>query len=116
MMSTENFLYRALSEEEMDQQTCSEKEDSSHETARDYSPYLIFLTSYQAVFTILCTLFFNTEMKRSMADHHILQNHDKEVITDSLTLGNESENVNDKELLNDGIEKEQIENVSSLLC
>ena len=115
-MSTENFLYRPLSDDEMDQQTCSDKDDSSHETARDYSPYLIFLTTCEAVFTVLYCIFFNTEMRRSKADNHMLEKRSEEVKTGLSTFGSEYEETNDKQPFNEGIEKEDIKNISSNLC
>ena len=68
LLVAELGLYRPLSEVEMEIQTCSEKNDTSHEIAKDYSPYLIFITSYIAAFAIIHILFFRPEMKRSAAD------------------------------------------------
>ena len=107
MVSTENFLYRPLSDEDMDQQTCSDKNDSSHETARDYSPYLIFITTCAAVFTFLYCMFFNTEMRRSKADNHMLEKRKEEVTTDLSVLRSEDEETNDQKPFNEGIEKEE---------
>ena len=116
MMSTENFLYSPLSDEEMDQQTCSDKQDWSHETARNYTPYLIFITTCITVFTVLYCLFFNPEMRRSKADNHILQKKEELIERDSSTFRNESEETNDKEPFNEGIEKEETGKSSSNLC
>ena len=68
LMLAEFVLYKPLSEAELEIQTCSEKNDTSHEQAKDYSPYMIFITSYAAVFVVMYILLFNPEMKRSNAD------------------------------------------------
>ena len=78
LMATERFLYRPLSEKEMEKQTCSDREDFSHETAQDYTPFVIFITSYVAFFVILYALFFDPEMKRSNADHQPLEKKEED--------------------------------------
>lgn len=90
LMGAENVLYRPLSEAEMEIQTCSEKGDTSHEQAKDYSPYAIFITSYAAVFVVLYILFFHPEMKRSNADCMLLRD-DKEANVTVSTSTNESD-------------------------
>ena len=89
-MGAENALYRPLSDAEMEIQTCSEKGDTSHEQAKDYSPYAIFITSYAAVFVVLYILFFHPEMKRSKADTMLLRD-DKEANVTVSTSTNESD-------------------------
>ena len=92
-MVAENALYRPLSEQEMEKQTCSEKGDTSHETAKDYSPYAIFITTYAAVLVVLYILFFHPEMKRTNADTNQLLKGDKDVnVTVSTSTNNESIN------------------------
>jgi hypothetical protein len=71
-MALENILYRPLSEAELEIQTCSEKEDTSHELAKDYLPYSIFITVYAAAFVVLYVVFSSPEMKRSNADKLVL--------------------------------------------
>ena len=89
-MLAETALYRPLSEAEMEIQTCSEKGDTSHEQAKDYSPYAIFITSYAAVFVVIYILFFHPEMKRSNADSMLLRD-DKEANVTVSTSTNESD-------------------------
>ena len=89
-MGAENALYRPLSEAEMEIQTCSEKGDTSHEQAKDYSPYAIFITSYAAVFVIIYILFFHPEMKRTNADGMLLRD-DKEANVTVSASTNESD-------------------------
>ena len=92
-MGAENALYRPLSEQEMEKQTCSEKGDTSHETAKDYSPYAIFITTYAAVFVVLYILFFHPEMKRTNADKNQLLKGGKDAnVTVSTSSNNESDN------------------------
>ena len=91
LMGAENALYRPLSEQEMEKQTCSEKGDTSHETAKDYSPYAIFITTYAAVFVVLYILFFHPEMKRTKADQLLQEDKDANA-TVSTSTNNESEN------------------------
>ena len=90
LMLAETALYRPLSEAEMEIQTCSEKGDTSHEQAKDYSPYVIFITSYVAVFAVVYILFFHPEMKRSNADNVLLRDDKEDRVTMS-TLTNESD-------------------------
>ena len=90
LMGAENALYRPLSEKEMEKQTCSEKGDTSHETAKDYSPYAIFITSYAAVFVVIYILFFHPEMKRSNADKMLLKG-DRDINVTVSTSTNESD-------------------------
>ena len=68
MMAFENIIYSHLSEDEMALQTCSEKYDSSHEQAKDYLPYSIFIASWMAISGSFYVLLFNPELKRSKAD------------------------------------------------
>ena len=89
-MGAENALYRPLSEAEMEIQTCSEKGDTSHEQAKDYSPYAIFITTYAGVFVVLYILFFHPEMKRTNADSLLLRD-DKEANVTVSTSTNESD-------------------------
>ena len=89
-MGAENALYRPLSDVEMEIQTCAEKGDISHETAKDYSPYAIFITSYAAFFVVIYILFFHPEMKRSNADNLLLRG-DKDANVTVSTSTNESE-------------------------
>ena len=90
LMGAENALYRPLSEKEMEKQTCAEKGDTSHETAKDYSPYAIFITSYAAFFVVIYILFFHPEMKRSNADKLLLKG-DQEVNVTVSSSTNESD-------------------------
>ena len=89
-MGAENALYRPLSDAEMEKQTCAEKGDTSHEQAKDYSPYAIFITTYAAVFVVLYILFFHPEMKRSNADNALLKG-DKDANITVSTSTNESD-------------------------
>ena len=73
LMAIENILYRPLSEAELEKQTCADKEDTSHELAKDYLPYSVFVTVYMTAFVLLFTLFFQPEMKRSKADKLVLE-------------------------------------------
>ena len=92
-MGAENALYRPLSEQEMEKQTCSEKGDTSHETAKDYSPYAIFITTYAAILVVHYILFFHPEMKRTNADTNQLLKGDKDVnVTVSTSTNNETDN------------------------
>ena len=68
LMAVEPILRNPLSESEMKKQTCAPTGDTSHEQAKDYLPYTIFLTVYVGIFIILYCIFFNPEMKRSNAD------------------------------------------------
>ena len=68
MMAFENIIYSHLSEDEMALQTCSEKDDRSHEQAKDYLPYSVFIASWMAMSGCLYVLLYNPEMKRSKAD------------------------------------------------
>ena len=90
LMGAENALYKPLSEAEMEIQTCSEKGDTSHEQAKDYTPYAIFITSYTAVLVVVYILFFHPEMKRSNADGMLLRD-DKEAYVTMSTSTNESD-------------------------
>ena len=94
-MGAENALYRPLTKDEMEIQTCAEKGDTSHEQAKDYSPYAIFITSYAALFVVLYILFFHPEMKRSNADQMLLGGGIDANITAS-TSTNESERLGKK--------------------
>ena len=96
-MGAENALYRPLSDQEMDKQTCSEKGDTSHETAKDYSPYAIFITSYAAFFVVLYILFFHPEMKRTNADKNQLLKGDNDANITVSTSTNESDKLCRKE-------------------
>ena len=96
-MGAENALYRPLSEQEMEIQTCSEKGDTSHETAKDYSPYAIFITTYAAVFVVLYILFFHPEMKRTNADKNLLLKGDNDANITISTSTNESEKLSRQE-------------------
>ena len=89
-MAAENALHRPLTEDEMRQQTCSEAGDTSHEQAKDYSPYAIFITSYTGVLVLLYVVFFNPEMKRSNADR-MLTGVDQEANFTASTSNNDSE-------------------------
>ena len=40
LMAMERILYRPLSEDEMEIQVCADKEDTAHEQAKDYLPYM----------------------------------------------------------------------------
>ena len=91
LMGAENALYRPLSDQEMEIQTCSEKGDTSHETAKDYSPYAIFITTYAAVFVVLYILFFHPEMKRTNADKNQLLKGDNDANITVSTSTNESD-------------------------
>ena len=68
MMAFENIIYSHLSEDEMALQTCSENDDSSHEQAKNYLPYSIFIASWMAMTGCFYVLLYNPEMKRSKAD------------------------------------------------
>ena len=68
MMAFENIIYSHLSEDELALQTCSEKDDSSHEQAKNYLPYSIFIASWMAISGFFYLILFNPEMKRSKAD------------------------------------------------
>ena len=70
MIAFENIIYRPLPEDEMNTQTCSEKNDSSHEQAKDYLPYTIFITAWMVVFGCIFVFWFHPEMKRTNADKH----------------------------------------------
>ena len=91
LIGAEHALYRPLSEHEMEIQTCSEKGDTSHETAKDYSPYAIFITTYTAVFVVLYILFFHPEMKRTNADKNLLLKNDNDANITVSTSTNEPE-------------------------
>ena len=82
-MAVENILYGALSEADMLKQTCSETDDTSHELAKDYLPYSIFIVVYTTVFIILYILFFCPEMKRSIADTLIAPPDNVETVVES---------------------------------
>ena len=101
-MAVENILYGALSEADMLKQTCSETDDTSHELAKDYLPYSIFIAVYTTIFIILYILFFCPEMKRSKADTlivppdnvgNVLESH---TTTDSVTLLSKNVNLDDQ--------------------
>lgn len=68
MMAFENIIYSHLSEDEIALQTCSEKNDSSHEQAKNYLPYSIFIASWMVISGFFYVILFNPKMKRSMAD------------------------------------------------
>ena len=72
MMALEHILYWPLSEVDMKKQTCSEKDDTAHEQAKDYLPYSVCVTVYGMAFIALYVIFFNPEMKRSKADKSVL--------------------------------------------
>ena len=91
LMGAENVLYKPLSEAEMKKQTCSPPGDTSHEQAKDYSPYAIFITVYAAIFAILYIVFFNPEMKRSNADNAHLMANDEGGNFSASTASNRSE-------------------------
>ena len=90
LMAVENLFCRPLTEAEMEKQTCSEKDDTSHELGKDYLPYSIFITVYATAFIVLYLIFFRPEMKRSNTDKLVLKK-DKEVILISATATPESE-------------------------
>ena len=83
-MVVENILYRQMSEAELEKQTCAEKEDTSHEVAKDYFPYSVFVAVYSAAFVLLFVLFFDPEMKRSNVDTSVRQ-CDKVNVSDAKT-------------------------------
>ena len=49
-------------------QTCASVEDTTHEQAKDYLPYTIFVQAYAALFIFLYVFRFYPEMKRSKVD------------------------------------------------
>ena len=68
MIAFENIIYRPLPDDEIRLQTCSEVNDNSHEQAKDYLPYTIFITSWMVVFGCIFVFWFHPEMKRTNAD------------------------------------------------
>ena len=74
----ENVLYRPLSESEMQKQTCAPLDDDSHEQAKEYFPYIIFIMAYAVICCIIYILFFKPEMKRSQADATNLKTEEEE--------------------------------------
>ena len=91
LMATETYMHWPLSEKEMEIQTCSDSDDFSHEKAQNYSPFLILITSYLAIFVLLYTLLFNPKMKRSMADHQPLEKRNENPIENRSLPANGSE-------------------------
>ena len=80
LMALETILYRPLSEDEMEVQTCADIEDTAHEQAKDYLPYTIFVQAYATVFLLIYVFLFHPEMKRSKVDKSVLQ-------SDKITTG-----------------------------
>ena len=78
LMGVETILHKPLSVSEMKKQTCALPGDTSHEQAKDYTPYTIFLAVYAGTFIILYCIFFNPEMKRSNADKIQVTGHSEE--------------------------------------
>ena len=101
-MVVENILYGALSELDMLKQTCSETDDTSHELAKDYLLYFIFIVVYTTIFIILYILFFRPAMKRSKADTLIVPPDNVETVleshntTESVTLLSKNVNLDDQ--------------------
>ena len=70
-MQFENYFGTDLSDEEMKIQTCIALNDDlghGHQTPKDYSNYLNFITIYMMLLSALFMIFFKTDMKRSKAD------------------------------------------------
>ena len=68
LMAAETILHKPLSILEMKKQVCASPSDTSHEQAKDYSPYVIFISVYGGTFITLYCILFHPEMKRSNAD------------------------------------------------
>ena len=73
LMALESVLYRPLSEDEMEVQTCADIGDTTHEQAKDYLPYTIFVQVYGTLFLLMYLFLFHPEMKRSKVDKSVVQ-------------------------------------------
>ena len=88
LMALEGILYRPLSEKEMEVQTCADKEDTSHEQAKDYLPYTIFVQVYATLFLLMYVFLFHPEMKRSKVDKSVLPT--EKIATGNVSVESES--------------------------
>ena len=68
LMAIENCFGGPLSAEDLLIQTCSAHDDSCHQQPKDYSTFLNFMTIFLITLTLMFLIFFNTELKRSIAD------------------------------------------------
>ena len=68
MLLAEQRSYKGLSDEDMLIQTCSSTDDLGHEMAKDYTYYMIFLSTSCFLAITLFVLGIKPEMKRTKAD------------------------------------------------
>ncbi|XP_040578384.1 solute carrier family 49 member A3 [Lepeophtheirus salmonis] len=73
LMVIENYMGKPLTPEEFSLQSCISHKDFGHQQPKDYTDYLIFITSYMIIFILVFLVFFKTELRRQNVDDNTME-------------------------------------------